>query len=138
MIESEVEKRLYFGSACEQNVHRSLDVVAKLDRQLESWKANVPSIFQPDHIIWASTTTARLPIILLHLAYYRTVGEIHGFAAHLREEGDIRSMSIVRDLIQASAASQIIHTLQYLPSQQPGQVLYLCSSLQVVTLLIAP
>jgi hypothetical protein len=124
MIEFGIEKRLYSASASRQNVHQLLAVVAELDNQLENWKAKLPSSFQPDHSIWSTTPTAREPIILLHFSYYRALSEIHGFAAHLIQEGDIGIIRQIQSskIIQASAASQIIHTLQYLPSQQPGQL----------------
>ncbi|KAF4154436.1 hypothetical protein CNMCM8927_008765 [Aspergillus lentulus] len=129
MIESSVEKRLYSGSVGRQNVHQLLDLVAELDHQLENWKAKLPSSFQPDRIVWPTTPTAREPIILLHFAYYCTLSEIHGFAAHLNQEGDISAIRQIQSsrIIQASAASQIIHILQYLPYEQPGHLWYVCS-----------
>ncbi|GFF63362.1 hypothetical protein IFM60648_00909 [Aspergillus lentulus] len=129
MIESSVEKRLYSGSVGMQNVHQLLDLVAELDHQLENWKAKLPSSFQPDRIVWPTTPTVREPIILLHFAYYCTLSEIHGFAAHLNQEGDISAIRQIQSsrIIQASAASQIIHILQYLPYEQPGHLWYVYS-----------
>jgi hypothetical protein len=129
MIEFSVEKRLYSGSAGRQNVHQLLDLVAELDHQLENWKAKLPPSFQPDRIVWSTMPTGREPIILLHFAYYCTLSEIHGFAAHLNQEGDISAIRQIQSsrIIQASAASQIIHILQYLPFEQPGHLWYVYS-----------
>ncbi|KAF7158917.1 hypothetical protein CNMCM5623_004096 [Aspergillus felis] len=126
MIESSVEKRLYSRSASRQNVHQLLDLVSEVDHQLENWKARLPSSCQPDCIVWSTKPTVREPIILLHFAYYCTLSEIHGFAAHLNQEGDISAIRQIQSsrIIQASAASQIIHILQYLPCEQPGQLWY--------------
>jgi hypothetical protein len=129
MIEFSVEKRLYSGSAGRQNVHQLLDLVAELDHQLENWKAKLPPSFQPDRIVWSTMPTVSEPIILLHFAYYCTLSEIHGFAAHLNQEGDISAIRQIQSsrIIQASAASQIIHILQYLPFEQPGHLWYVYS-----------
>jgi hypothetical protein len=129
MIEFSVEKRLYSGSAGRQNVHQLLDLVAELDHQLENWKAKLPPSFHPDRIVWSTMPTVSEPIILLHFAYYCTLSEIHGFAAHLNQEGDISAIRQIQSsrIIQASAASQIIHILQYLPFEQPGHLWYVYS-----------
>lgn len=126
MIEFSVEKTLYSGLTSRQSVPQLLDLAAEFDRQLENWKAKLPSSFQPDRTIWSTMPTAREHIILLHFAYYCTLSEIHGFAAHLNQEGDISTIRHIQSsrIIQASAACQIIHILQFLPCHQPGHLWY--------------
>ncbi|KAF4277793.1 hypothetical protein KXV95_008658 [Aspergillus fumigatus] len=139
-IEFSVEKRLYSESAGRQNVHQLLDLASELDHQLENWKAKLPSSLQPDRIVWSTMPTVKEPIILLHFAYYRALSEIHGFAAHLNQEDDI---SVIRQIqssrmIQASAASQIINILQYLPCEQPGHLWHiLCYPISACITLLA-
>ncbi|GFG00746.1 putative C6 transcription factor [Aspergillus udagawae] len=140
MIEFGVEKRLYSALASKQNVHQLLNLVAEVDYQLENWKAKLPWSCQPDRIVWSTKPTIREPILLLHFAYYCTLSEIHGFAAHLDQAGDISAIRQIQSsrIIQASAASQIIHILQYLPCEQPGQLWYVYPfGVQKVILLIA-
>ncbi|KAL2814254.1 fungal-specific transcription factor domain-containing protein [Aspergillus granulosus] len=137
MIDSKVEKqlRLFSKSASGQNATKILTLVAELDNQLETWKENLPSHLRPAHqpITWSEIPPAtREPIISLHFAYYRTLGQIHGFAAAKLKQvaDDITSPTRIGNIkfsiiTQAFAAAQIISLLQYFPWQQPGHLWYL-------------
>ncbi|KAL3466076.1 hypothetical protein BJX64DRAFT_285007 [Aspergillus heterothallicus] len=145
VIESKVERQLRSFSpsistsaTTKPNIHQILDVVQRLENQLETWNDSLPLQIRPlKHINWPDVpAAAREPIIALHLAYYRIVCETQRFAAvHLKQEvlreaeAEINPMRLGQmkflTITQAFAAGQIIALLQHLPWQQPGHLWYL-------------
>jgi hypothetical protein len=128
ILRSTVDKVLYFKFSSEQSIQQLLTTVAELEHQLLNWKATLLLNLQPNHINQPTTALiARPPIILLHSAYYSTLCEIHGFAAHLDYGGDIGIMWQVKTatIAQVSVATEIICLLQFVSrEEQPGDLWY--------------
>ncbi|GLA26496.1 hypothetical protein AnigIFM63326_003656 [Aspergillus niger] len=123
MLRCSVDKLLFSEYASEQSVHQLLSIVAELEHQLINWKSTLPMDLRLDHINQSTTPMGRQPIILLNFAYYSTLSEIHGFAAHLDHQGDGSMMWQVKTarIAQVSAATEIIHFLQFVSrEEQPG------------------
>ncbi|CEL01013.1 hypothetical protein ASPCAL00605 [Aspergillus calidoustus] len=127
ILRSTVDKLLFSKYASEQSAPQLLSIVAELEHQLINWKAHLPSTLRPDHINPPTTTMGRQPILLMHMAYYSTLSEIHGFAAHLGSKGDNSSsimwqVSTAR-IAQVAAAVEIIRLLQFVSrEEQPGHL----------------
>ncbi|OQE24126.1 hypothetical protein PENFLA_c010G11071 [Penicillium flavigenum] len=128
VLRSAVEKLLFSKYASEQSVPQLLTIVADLEHQLINWKTTLPINLRPDHINRSTTPMGRQPIILLYFAYYSTLSEIHGFAAHLDHQGDGSMMWQVKTakIAQVSAATEIIRLLQFVSrEEQPGYLWHL-------------
>ncbi|KAL6230069.1 hypothetical protein BDW75DRAFT_249062 [Aspergillus navahoensis] len=128
MLRCAVDKLLLSKYASEQNVHHLLSIVAELEYQLINWKTTLPINLRLDHINQSTTPMGRQPIILLYFAYYSTLSEIHGFAAHLGHQGDGNMMWQFKTarIAQVSAATGIIRLLQFVSrEEQPGYLWHL-------------
>ncbi|KAJ0413067.1 fungal-specific transcription factor domain-containing protein [Aspergillus carlsbadensis] len=129
ILRSTVDKLLYSKFSSEQSIQQLLNTVAELEHQLLNWKATLPFNLQLDHMNQPTTALiARPPIILLHSAYYSTLCEIHGFAAHLDYGGDTGIMWQVKTatIAQVSVATEIIRLLQFVSrEEQPGDLWHL-------------
>ncbi|KAL3472497.1 hypothetical protein BJX99DRAFT_272913 [Aspergillus californicus] len=129
MLRSTVHKLLFSKSSRERSVQQLLNTVAELEHQLLNWKTTLPLNLRPDHINRSTTTPiARAPMILLHSAYYSTLGEIYGFAAHLDYGGDTGIMWQVKTatIAQVSVATEVIRLLQFVHREErPGDLWHL-------------
>jgi hypothetical protein len=126
MLRTSVDKLLFSKYASEQSVQQLLSIVAGLEHQLLNWKSHLPLSVRLDTIKSRSpgTPMARQPILLMHMAYYSTLSEIHGFAAHLGYQGDRSSTTWqVKSarIAQVSAATEIFRLLRFVSrEEQPG------------------
>ncbi|RAO68329.1 uncharacterized protein BHQ10_004341 [Talaromyces amestolkiae] len=122
VIISDIKMRLVNGLSRNESYPQVLGEVVELDRRLKVWKEGLPSSIHPDHVNWSKIPlAAKESILILYFVYYQALISTHNFAASLEPNGAI-SQAISSKDIQASAASQIIKMLHYLPPQQPGRL----------------
>ncbi|KAL3444831.1 hypothetical protein BJX65DRAFT_319718 [Aspergillus insuetus] len=124
-LRSTVDKLLFSKYASEQGVHQLLRIVAELEHQLINWNSRLPPHLRADYIDRSTTSMGRHPILLMHMAYYSTLSEIHGVAADLNHRGDSSSSIMWRvktaRIAQVSTATEIFRLLQFVPrDEQPG------------------
>ncbi|KAJ5209461.1 C6 transcription factor [Penicillium cf. viridicatum] len=133
-----MEKQLYFEPASSQNISRLREVVVEIKHRLEAWKEKLPSLFRPGHTNWAEVPhMATESLMILHFSYYQALISLHGFAIRL-ERMNAHSEPEISRYFQMSAASQMIHLLDYLPHQQPGRLWsILCYPLSACITLLA-
>ena len=81
-IQSHVYKRLYSVKATKQTDGELLNTIGELDKELETWKDNIPLEFRPEHDIKASHTPLILQVAVLHLGYYNCLTTIHRMSVH--------------------------------------------------------
>ncbi|KAL3484941.1 hypothetical protein BJX62DRAFT_248054 [Aspergillus germanicus] len=130
MLRSTVDKLLFSKYASEQSVHQLFSIVAELEHQLINWNSHLPPHLQAGHIDRSTTSMARHPILLMHMAYYSTISEIHGFAAHLNHRGDSSSSSSIMwqvktaRIAQVSSATEIFRLLQFIPRDEQPRYLW--------------
>ncbi|KAI2621721.1 N-terminal binuclear Zn cluster-containing protein [Hypoxylon sp. NC1633] len=82
VIESQVYKKLYSTKATKLSDGELLHTIGELDKQLETWKDNIPIDFRPEHEIKASHTPLILHVVMLHFSYYNTLTTIHRMSIH--------------------------------------------------------
>ncbi|OTA92649.1 hypothetical protein M434DRAFT_31670 [Hypoxylon sp. CO27-5] len=82
VIESQVYKRLYSTKATKLSEGELLQTIGELDKQLETWKDNIPIDFRPEHEIKASHTPLILHVVMLHFSYYNALTTIHRMSIH--------------------------------------------------------
>ncbi|KAI2609004.1 N-terminal binuclear Zn cluster-containing protein [Hypoxylon fragiforme] len=82
VIESKIYKRLYSTKATKLSEGELLQTIGELDKELESWKDNIPIDFRPEHEIRASHTPLILHIVMLHFSYYNALTTIHRMSVH--------------------------------------------------------
>ncbi|KAI0897813.1 N-terminal binuclear Zn cluster-containing protein [Annulohypoxylon nitens] len=82
VIESQVYKRLYSTKATKLSEGELLQTIGELDKQLETWKDNIPLDFRPEHEIKASHTPLILHVVMLHFSYYNALTTIHRMSVH--------------------------------------------------------
>lgn len=82
IIQSHVYKRLYAVKATKQTDGELLNTIGELDRELETWKDEIPLEFRPEHDIKASHTPLILQVAVLHLGYYNCLTTIHRMSVH--------------------------------------------------------
>lgn len=130
VIESTIQNQLYSEKTAKCGAERCLQAVAELDYRLGDWKGQVPLNIQPGHINWSTVRPLREPILSLHFVYYRAMSAVHSFAVHMMPINDVNflSQSISSDSIYATMAHESIQLLQFLPSQAPGDLWYVCNS----------
>ncbi|KAJ4304859.1 hypothetical protein N0V90_000387 [Kalmusia sp. IMI 367209] len=75
-IQSHVYKRLYSTDG------ELLNTIGELDKELETWKDEIPLEFRPEHEIKASHTPLILQVAVLHLGYYNCLTTIHRMSVH--------------------------------------------------------
>ncbi|KAL1890800.1 hypothetical protein Cpir12675_005255 [Ceratocystis pirilliformis] len=81
-IESKVYKKLYATKATKQSDGEYLNVIGKLDKELEDWKNSIPIDFRPEYEIKASHTPLILHVVMLHFSYYNCLTTIHRMSIH--------------------------------------------------------
>ncbi|KAI1215065.1 N-terminal binuclear Zn cluster-containing protein [Annulohypoxylon truncatum] len=82
VIESQVYKKLYSTKATKLSEGELLQTIGELDKQLETWKDNIPIDFRPEHEIKASHTPLILHVVMLHFSYYNALTTIHRMSVH--------------------------------------------------------
>ncbi|KAF3064063.1 hypothetical protein GL218_02527 [Daldinia childiae] len=82
VIESQVYKRLYSTKATKLSEGELLQTIGELDKQLDTWKDNIPIDFRPEHEIKASHTPLILHVVMLHFSYYNALTTIHRMSIH--------------------------------------------------------
>ncbi|KAI8964019.1 N-terminal binuclear Zn cluster-containing protein [Daldinia sp. FL1419] len=82
VIESQVYKRLYSTKATKLSDGELLQTIGELDKQLETWKDNIPIDFRPEHEIKASHTPLIVHVVMLHFSYYNALTTIHRMSVH--------------------------------------------------------
>ncbi|KAI2473889.1 N-terminal binuclear Zn cluster-containing protein [Annulohypoxylon bovei var. microspora] len=82
VIESQVYRRLYSTKATKLSEGELLQTIGELDKQLETWKDNIPIDFRPEHEIKASHTPLILHVVMLHFSYYNALTTIHRMSVH--------------------------------------------------------
>lgn len=82
IIQSHVYKRLYSVRATKQTDGELLNTIGELDKELETWKDEIPLEYRPEHDIKASHTPLILHVAVLHLGYYNCLTTIHRMSVH--------------------------------------------------------
>ncbi|KAF2450022.1 hypothetical protein P171DRAFT_204066 [Karstenula rhodostoma CBS 690.94] len=82
IIQSHVYKRLYSVKATKQTDGELLNTIGELDKELETWKDEIPLEYRPEHDIKASHTPLILHVASLHLGYYNCLTTIHRMSVH--------------------------------------------------------
>ena len=82
IIQSHVYKRLYSVKATKQTDGELLNTIGELDKELETWKDEIPHEFRPENDIKASHTPLILHVAVLHLGYYNCLTTIHRMSVH--------------------------------------------------------
>lgn len=82
IIQSHVYKRLYSVKATKQTDGELLNTIGELDKELETWKDEIPLEYRPEHDIKASHTPLILHVAVLHLGYYNCLTTIHRMSVH--------------------------------------------------------
>ncbi|KAI0166901.1 N-terminal binuclear Zn cluster-containing protein [Hypoxylon sp. FL1284] len=82
VIESQIYTRLYSTKATKVSDGELLQTIGELDKELESWKDNIPIDFRPEHEIKASHTPLILHVVMLHFSYYNALTTIHRMSIH--------------------------------------------------------
>ncbi|KAF1958507.1 hypothetical protein CC80DRAFT_31568 [Byssothecium circinans] len=136
IIQSHVYKRLYSVRATKQTDGELLNTIGELDKELETWKDEIPLEFRPEHDIKASHTPLILQVAVLHLGYYNCLTTIHRMSVHHGYWTSRLSNFAIQGLnarplnprvfmsaqlcVQAARAS--IHLLKYIPKGDPSCV----------------
>ncbi|KAF2637163.1 hypothetical protein P280DRAFT_483055 [Massarina eburnea CBS 473.64] len=136
IIQSHVYKRLYSVKATKQTDGELLNTIGELDKELETWKDEIPLEFRPEHEIKASHTPLILQVAVLHLGYYNCLTTIHRMSVHHGYWTSRLSNFAIQGLnarplnprvfmsaqlcVQAARAS--IHLLKYIPKGDPSCV----------------
>jgi hypothetical protein len=76
VIQSEIYKQLYTGVALRKGPVERQSIVTRLDRQLELWRLELPTIVRPAHDSTPNVADLEPGYLHLHFAYYATAWKI--------------------------------------------------------------